>query len=250
MNAWTDAAMAYLSKQYDQFIRGKAGGLRPGEVWIKNTTAALVPLHGILGLDGPLFEPGSDGIEKTFDRTLAFAGVAPTLADHATAYVIALEPVPAGAVRRALLFGATSCTLTINHADHQYAVIDPGGDYLETAGTGTARVLWKEAGTGAEKRAVVLLGAVPAGVVTFGVKVFKTGGSAGSATTQCTFVYTVKDESGVVLGTGMTPAKLRPAAGPFAAPPDGSWGLAFRAADNTLVLWDPNEVPAVEVCDP
>ena len=54
--------------------------------------------------------------------------------------------------------------------------------------------------------------------------------------------------AGVTLGTAMTPAKRRPAAGPFAAPPSNSWGTGFFQEDGTFVLYDPNEVPSILVC--
>ncbi len=79
----------------------------------------------------------------------------------------------------------------------------------------------------------------------FPVKVTKTGGSAGSKTTQCTFTYTVKDLDDVELGTVMTPAKERPAKGKLVNA-DG-YATAFYDGDD-LVLFDANETLAPGPC--
>ena len=82
----------------------------------------------------------------------------------------------------------------------------------------------------------------------FAVKVVKTSGSAGTVSTMCSFVYTVKTLDGTAIGTGMTPAKRRAAAGPYSAPADDSYGTAFYDEDGDLVLFDANEVEAVVAC--
>jgi hypothetical protein len=85
----------------------------------------------------------------------------------------------------------------------------------------------------------------------FAVRVLKTGGAAGNKTTQCAFVYTVKDLDGNVMNkkrdgsgdpaTGMTPDKPRPSVGKMVAPPDDTYyGLAFWHGED-LTLWDAGE---------
>lgn len=82
----------------------------------------------------------------------------------------------------------------------------------------------------------------------FAVKVTQTGGSAGDATTQCSFTYTVKTLDGTTIGTGMTPQKKRASVGAYEAPAANSYGTAFYDEDGDLVLFDPNEVPDPETC--
>lgn len=90
----------------------------------------------------------------------------------------------------------------------------------------------------------------------FPVVVALDGGSAGTATTQCTFTYTLKDFLGNVLNkgngspaTGMTPKRPRPAKGKMVAQPVSlsSHGVAYQDR-NGLQLWDAGEVPAVKTC--
>lgn len=81
----------------------------------------------------------------------------------------------------------------------------------------------------------------------FPVKVRKTGGSAGSKTTQCSFVYEVKDANGYVLGTNMTPLLQRPPTGKMKAPADNSVGAGYW--DNTTFrLFNANEVIDTKTC--
>jgi len=80
----------------------------------------------------------------------------------------------------------------------------------------------------------------------FPVTLTQTGGVSGDASTQCSFTYTVKDVTGTVeLGTGMSPAFARPALGKMVA---GTKGVAYYATEDTLVLHQTDEVPAVAVC--
>lgn len=81
---------------------------------------------------------------------------------------------------------------------------------------------------------------------TFPVKVTKTGGSDGTASTAATWVYTVKDLAGNTLGTSLSPAKGRPN-GKMAYAPNDSYGVAFYDGA-TLKLWDVNEIPTTGGC--
>ena len=69
------------------------------------------------------------------------------------------------------------------------------------------------------------------------VLVTKDGGSAGSSSTNCTFTYTVKDLSGLALGSGLTPKRPRYANTEYYQPATDSYGLAF-IANNTLNLYE------------
>jgi hypothetical protein len=74
----------------------------------------------------------------------------------------------------------------------------------------------------------------------FPVNVTQTGGSAGNATTQCSYTYTVTDLNAVELGTVMSPvAAQRPTIGVMVAATKGSGYLS----NGTFVLWWVNEKP-------
>ena len=86
----------------------------------------------------------------------------------------------------------------------------------------------------------------------FMVKVSEDGtGAAGNKTTQCTFTYNVYDavDVDIILGTGMSPIKRRPATGKMSAGPTKTYGTAFYEG-STLKLYDANETLASKSCDP
>ena len=84
--------------------------------------------------------------------------------------------------------------------------------------------------------------------ILFAVRVTIDGGAAGSASTTCSWTYTVTTDSGYLLGEEMQPARCRLPNVPYAATPAGSWGAGFFDKGGAFVLWDANECPLVEEC--
>lgn len=84
--------------------------------------------------------------------------------------------------------------------------------------------------------------------ILFAVRVTIDGGAAGSASTTCSWTYTVTMDSGYLLGEEMAPAKCRLPDVPYAATPAGSWGAGFFDKNGEFTLWDANECPLVEEC--
>jgi hypothetical protein len=89
--------------------------------------------------------------------------------------------------------------------------------------------------------------------VPFPVTLSSPAGASGSDTTQCAYTYTVTTAvGGVQLATSLNPASSphvhnRPSLGEMVA---ADHGMAYYKADGTLVVYDCNEVPAVEDCTP
>lgn len=81
----------------------------------------------------------------------------------------------------------------------------------------------------------------------FPVKVEKTGGSNGTATTAASYTYTVRSLAGDVLGTGVSLARPRPAGAMVHQTGSSGYGLAFYDG-TTLKLWDAGEVPETGTC--
>jgi hypothetical protein len=79
----------------------------------------------------------------------------------------------------------------------------------------------------------------------FPVNLSGASGSAGNATTQCAFTYTVKTIGNVQLLTTATPVWNRPAKGKMVA---GTSGTAYFNDSNVAVLYQADEVPFVAVC--
>jgi hypothetical protein len=138
--------------------------------WIKNTTSSNVGAFGVLGLDAPLIAPTSSAtsVATIANRsTIAFKGVAPlTATPHYGKYAILQEPSKAlgkNGLVRGVIGGVTWCKLNINDADDVAAEITNNQTaYLNTQPHGSARILWKESGTGTDKWGLVHLGVWPA----------------------------------------------------------------------------------------
>lgn len=83
----------------------------------------------------------------------------------------------------------------------------------------------------------------------FAVLCLKTGGSAGSSSTTCSFVYTVKTLRGVSIATSMTPKKRRFTNVAYTDPSSTEYeGLAYVDATGAVALYDANELPDLEAC--
>ncbi len=75
----------------------------------------------------------------------------------------------------------------------------------------------------------------------FAVGLTEDGGSAGNASTQCSFTYTVKTlDAATTLGTAMTPGKQRPTVGAMLSG-GGLAGAGYYDTTSTFVLFDANE---------
>ena len=79
----------------------------------------------------------------------------------------------------------------------------------------------------------------------FPVTVTQTSGSAGNATTACTFTYTVTSLLSETLLTGASPAWNRHALGKMVA---ATHGTAYINASGVVVLWQVDEVFDVAAC--
>ncbi len=75
----------------------------------------------------------------------------------------------------------------------------------------------------------------------FAVGLTEDGGSAGNASTQCSFTYTVKTlDAATTLGTAMTPGKQRPTVGAMLSG-GGLAGAGYYDTTSTFVLFCANE---------
>jgi hypothetical protein len=87
----------------------------------------------------------------------------------------------------------------------------------------------------------------PPSVTVFAVLCYKTGGAAGDIDTDCAFVYTIKDERGETLGTGLSPARLRIPKCEYFAPADGSRGTGFYSGTTFVLLSVEEERPKGDI---
>lgn len=124
-----------------------AGGGAVVECIIENTTESLVPRFGVLGIDGPIIDPANS--QAGYESRLAFAGVAPLAGTHDTRFVITLEPLPAGAIGRAMLAGAGFANVNIIAVgDSRAAITDDDSGKLTSGTSGPVEILWAPDETG------------------------------------------------------------------------------------------------------
>jgi hypothetical protein len=138
---------------------GAHGAAARSLVLVRNSSGADVDRFGVLAVGDALIDPAASA--PGFLERVAVDGESVTSA-NAGSFVVATEPIRNGAVGRAAIVGAMPLKLTINSESDQYAAAVPGASVLHTAGAGGARVIWKEAGTGAGKYAIVDLGSASA----------------------------------------------------------------------------------------
>ncbi|PQO39338.1 hypothetical protein C5Y96_05650 [Blastopirellula marina] len=132
-------------------------------VHIYNGSGGNVDRHGVLGIDGILVTE-SDNANEFADRP-SFEGTTPTTADHLGRFVVLLEPIADGAIGRACLVGLVIANVQINDANDTHAeVLNSSSVKLTSSRHGTARILYKPAGTG-DKLCAVKIGHDPGDVI-------------------------------------------------------------------------------------
>lgn len=154
-NACLEAARDFKSRRLKAEAESKA--IRdPSIVLIRNDTAADLDFMDVLGIDEPLILP-TDNINEWRSR-VAFSCIEPA-ATHTGRYAVLQEPIPAGKIGRAMVIGVTPVTLDVTADTDRFAEIVTGvSSSLKTGTSGSARILWKESGTGSKRGVVMLSG--------------------------------------------------------------------------------------------
>lgn len=131
----------------------------PQIVYVRNNSGEYRARFDVLGLDDPYFDPAVTEDLEAFKSRLYFDGVTPVSGAHEGRFGILQHSLPAGATGPAVVAGPVVCTVDVQDAAQQYCEIDDDNpvDLISDWG-GSARILWKESGTG-QVWAVVLLGA-------------------------------------------------------------------------------------------
>lgn len=137
-NAFVDAALDFQRRQ-----RGPQPHQRRPDsdtILVRNETGAEIDRFSVLGLGDPLILP-SDNLPAFQDR-IAMVGVAPT-DSHTGKFCVLLEPLPDNGIGRACIDGSCVARVWMANEDDVYADIDPDAqEWLLSAGTGLARLLW------------------------------------------------------------------------------------------------------------
>lgn len=152
-NDWQLAAIANKSSH--------TGSLQPTgtpvdfRARIYNDSGEDVPRYGILAVTGLKIEP--DDNDAILDDPLFTGDATASVGDS---FAVSLEPIADGDIGRCVLGGKVACKINVGSASHEWAVpstddADVAVTRLTSAASGTARILWKDSGTG-EKDAVIL----------------------------------------------------------------------------------------------
>ncbi len=157
-NAMLDAARAHRARQ--QLTAGdSAAKLQSGIILVRNATGSDAGFLDVLAIDAPLILP-TDSLNEWRSR-VALSCVAPG-STHAGRYVVLQEPIPAGKMGRGMVIGVTPVNLDVVADTDRFAEVADGvSTSLKTSTVGSARILWKESGTGAKRGVVMLSGEVP-----------------------------------------------------------------------------------------
>jgi len=190
-NAFIDAAQDFKDRTADIGRTSTlAGGRSSGIITVKNESGSARRQFDILGLGEPIFLPASGssgggspgGADQSFRNMVAFRGLVPSEDEHTGKFVVLIEPLAAGAVGKGCVSGVCQVRVNVTDVDHEFAeVADGQADVLESGDTGSAKILWKEDGTG-QKWAVVHLGASASVVAIYARVLSGDGGDGGTYT--------------------------------------------------------------------
>lgn len=104
-------------------------------------TKGYLPRGAVVGLDGPIIDPANNLLEFTSQIALEAVDVA---SEHLSAkFAVTIEPIPPGAVGRAIQSGTVAVKISIAaDADTTDTAGPEAGNIRLVAGTGNAAVLW------------------------------------------------------------------------------------------------------------
>ena len=166
-NAFVDAAVFASNAKRLVGAEGVRSGVTGNMVLVRNTGDETLPRFGALVLSDALIahDAASDELESeipAFDGVMAEeeSGEEEEREKDVRPFVIAVEPIPAGEIGRALALGFTPAKVDVVNEEDACAEPVPGSSTgaLRSTNIGYARIAWKESGTG-EKWCFLRLGA-------------------------------------------------------------------------------------------
>ena len=122
---------------------GHAGAPCAGVIRLLNDSQTDMDRFGVLGIDGPVFDPAQEGGEPGFTDSGVLSAVVPT-ALHAGRFAVPIEPIPAGQVGRAVVWGLTVARVNMKDLGDLWADAQDGLTVLQSGPAGAAQVLWAE----------------------------------------------------------------------------------------------------------
>ena len=148
-NSFIDAARFVRGREQDRQSKSERVFRQSGIVLVRNASGSARERFDVLGIDAPVVSPSAN--LTTFQTQVAVDGITPVDPDHRGRFVVLLDPLAAGAIGRAYISGACPAKLYVEDDGHTYADIADGDPTaLASGGSGSAQILWREGGTGAQ----------------------------------------------------------------------------------------------------
>jgi len=146
-NAFVDVANDYRGRALAQGAEPGGREAKSGVVPVRNLSGADQDRFAVLALGDPIISPQDNELE--FQSKVALDARSPEDGDHEMKYAVLQEPVRKDGLGRGMLFGVTPVHLYVEDEADGYAGFEAGDTgSLKTAQDGSARILWKEPGTG------------------------------------------------------------------------------------------------------
>lgn len=154
-----DAAIAAQTLK----VRGK-GSFDGDVILVRNETATEQERWAVVGLANPIITPTEN--EAEFEQRVTFDGIIPVDPTHVGKFAVLQEPLAAGAIGRACVYGVTQAKLRVDSGDDVIGfadIIDGDTTALANVSDGSARVLWAESSGSSDRWCLVALGGAGAG---------------------------------------------------------------------------------------
>jgi hypothetical protein len=164
-NAFIDAALDQRNRERSRKRPETASpDRRNGVLLVRNDAGTDLDRFSVVGLDAPVIRPADN--EAHFANRIALTGVLPEEGTHEGRFAVLREPIRSGAFGRAWALGVFPAHVDVEHEDHDRAEMADGAtDALLSGKTGSARILWKEEGTGRKWAVVRVPAGAPVGVL-------------------------------------------------------------------------------------
>lgn len=186
-------AAAQVNWINEQMRRSPAAAPRGGDfsapytwVYVRNSSGAAVTRWGILAITGveiaPTYTTVADRATNQFQAMPLLTGGTPTVTT--TAWCVTIEPIAAGKVGKAAVSGVVQCKVDVASEGHALVKCKASTAELQTDSSGEGLILWKDAGTGAGKWALVRLGDGGGGVRLGTISATWSKGSTATVTRQ------------------------------------------------------------------
>jgi len=161
-NAFVDAARAHRAHGMGSARQHRPHLTNNGIVKVYNMTGTQFERFDHVGIHGVNILPAVNPDEFYSNWSLAVTAPSPNF--HPGKFVVLLEPLEPYGIAHACVDGVCPCKVNITDETHQFAETTGFAQYLESAETGSAQILWKAGGSGIQEALIRFPFSQPSGV--------------------------------------------------------------------------------------